>query len=171
MGFGKIQGGNGFLRRISYDNQEPPGIQLSVALARFPCFYRRPLGAVSSAVEHLLHTQGVAGSNPAPRTICTGILTPNPSFQGPNPVLFASWCGQESAPRRGGRGPLFTIRAVRADHRRLTVKYEILYARPGDSTFPEERSDGRLALQTGITYVDNRQVLLIDKLPRCKVSY
>gem|GEM_PF-3425971 len=32
-------------------------------------------GAVSSVVERLLHTQEVAGSNPAPRTICTGIIS------------------------------------------------------------------------------------------------
>ena len=34
--------------------------------------------AVSSAVEHLLHTQGVAGSNPAPRT--TPLSPPRPPF-------------------------------------------------------------------------------------------
>jgi hypothetical protein len=37
-----------------------------VSRSMAPFSFRR---AVSSAVEHLLHTQGVTGSNPVPRTI------------------------------------------------------------------------------------------------------
>src|SRR6266513_3869984 len=38
---------------------------------RFPSVFRPPKRALSSAVEHQYHTLGVAGSNPAARTIPT----------------------------------------------------------------------------------------------------
>ena len=37
---------------------------------RLYCSARQSSGAISSVVERLLHTQEVAGSNPASRTIC-----------------------------------------------------------------------------------------------------
>jgi hypothetical protein len=46
------------------------------------------VGALSSVVEHYLHTVGVAGSSPAARTIQFRIATPTPRYP---PSVFAAF--------------------------------------------------------------------------------
>ena len=49
--------------------------------------------AISSAVEHFLHTEGVAGSNPAPRTISISCLSVTASDStGHSPLLSMLFC-------------------------------------------------------------------------------
>jgi hypothetical protein len=50
-----------------------------LASQRVPKIFQKSFsteGALSSAVEHFLHTEGVAGSNPAARTILARISWP-----------------------------------------------------------------------------------------------
>jgi hypothetical protein len=59
------------------ETRAPPALGKFIAIcfaqSKIPGFRR----AISSVVERLLHTQEVAGSNPASRTIC-----PRPSLEG-----------------------------------------------------------------------------------------
>ncbi len=80
-----------------------------------------PRCAVSSVVEHYLDTVGVAGSNPAPRTILHGFLqlaelAPWPYLEslfrlgpplllgGPRPPGWGAWKGAAKRPQFGWRG-------------------------------------------------------------------
>gem|GEM_PF-6144085 len=54
--------------------QLPRG-EIRVRISTFPDGEMSSKRAVSSGVEHLLHTQGVTGSNPVPRTILESFST------------------------------------------------------------------------------------------------